>query len=99
MTRLVVVDAVLLALEAVYVAWMSRIHRGSRINLFSGPRPPGRARWMGAAAAGLIPVGLVLGSAGYGFGTRWVNFLVFFAAVTVVVVGGAAPHNRALDRR
>jgi len=97
--RLVVVDAVLLAPEAVWVVWVSRINRGSPINLFSGPRPPGRARWMGAAVAGVIHVGLVLGTDGYGFGTRWVNFLVFFAAVTVVVIGGAALHNRALDRR
>jgi len=51
-TRLIVVDAVLLAPEAAYTVWVSRTNRGSRINLFSGPRPVGGRVWVGAAAAG-----------------------------------------------
>jgi hypothetical protein len=97
--RLVVADAVLLAVGAVYAAWVSRINRGSRINLFSGRTPPGRARSVGAAVAGVFAGGVVLGSAGYGFGTRWVNLLVFFAALSALFVGVQAVHNRAVDRR
>ncbi len=54
---------------------------------------------MGEAVAGVFAGGLVLGSAGYGSGTRVVNFLVFLAALAAVSAGGAAVHNRAVDRR
>ncbi len=99
MTRLVVADAVLLATGAVYAAWVSRIHRGSWINLFSGRAPAGRERSVGAAVAGVLAGGLVLGSAGYGFGARWVNIPVFSAALSTLFVGIQAVHNRAVDRR
>ena len=99
MTRLVVVGAALLALGAAYAAWVSRINRGSRINLFSGRTPPGRARSVGAAVAGVFAGGVVLVSAGYGFGTRWANLPVFFGALSVLFLGFRAVHNRALDQR
>jgi len=96
--RLVVADAVLLAVGAVYAAWVARINRGSRIHLF-GRTPPGRPRSVGAAVAGVFAGGVVLGSAGYGFGTRWVNLLVFFVALSALFALVQAVHNRAVDRR
>jgi len=98
-TRLVIGDAVLLAVGAVYAAWISRINRGSRINLFSGRTPSGRERSVGAAVAGVFAGGVVLVSAGYGFGIRWANLPVFFAALSVLFLGFQAVHNRALDQR
>jgi len=97
-TRLVVVDAVLLALVVASVAWVSRVSRGSRINLFNG-RSPGWQRPVGAAVGVVVTIGLVLGTAGYGSETRAVNFLTFLLAYVVVVVGGQVVHNRAVDRR
>lgn len=81
------------------MAWVSRIHRGSRIHLFSGGTSPGRPRSVGVAVAGVFAGGVVLGSAGYGFGTRWVNLLVFVAAVSALFAVVQAVHNRAVDRR
>jgi len=98
-TRLVVVDAVLLALVAAYVAWASRTNSGSHVTSFSGPKPQGRARPVRAAVTGVVAGGVVLGSAGYGLGTRLLNILAFFALMSAVYAGGAALHNRALDRR
>jgi len=98
-TRLVVVDAVLLALVAAYVVWVSRTNRGSHVTSFSGPRPPGRARSVRAAVTGVVVAGLLFGTDRYGFGTRLVNALVFFALMAAVYAGGAAVHNRAVDRR
>jgi len=98
-TRLVVVDAVLLGLGAAYAAWVSRTNRGSRIKLFSGHRPPGRERWAGTAVIAFFLAGVSFGTAGYSPGTRVVNILVFLAALAAVSAGGAALHNRAVDRR
>jgi len=99
-TRLVV-DAVLLALEAAYAFWVSRTNRGSPIrNLFFGRRPSaGRERWVGAAVTGVAVTGLLFGTDRCGYGTQWVNVLVFLAALTVVYAGVQAVHNRAVDRR
>ncbi len=99
MIRLVVVDVVLLALEAAYVAWVSRDNCGSPINFFSGRSLPARDRWVGTAVAVAVVVGLVFGTAAYSAGTRAVNFLVFLVVVTAVVVGVQLVHNRAVDRR
>lgn len=99
MTRLVVVDAVVLAVFAVYAVWVSRIHSGSRINLLRGRTPAGRERWAGTAIAGLVPGGLLFGSDGYGWGTRWVNPLVLFGALMVVVAVVQIVHNRTRARR
>jgi len=98
-TRLVVVDAVLVALVAAYVARVSRTNRGSHITLFSGHRPPGRGPWAGLAVTAMLFASVSLGTAGYGSGTRVVNFLVFLAVLAAVYGGGAALHNRALDRQ
>jgi len=98
-TRLVVVDAVFLGLVAVYAAWVSGTNRGSRIKLFSGHRPPGRERWAGTAVIAFLLAGVSLGRAGYGSGTRAVNFLLFLVALVAVSAGGAAVHNRAVERR
>ncbi len=54
---------------------------------------------MEAAVAVVFAGGGVLGSAGYGFGTRWVNVLLFFAALSALFVSVQAVHNRAVDRR
>jgi len=98
-TRLVVVNAVLLALGAVYVAWVSRINRGSPISFFTGRSLPGQVSWVGLAITGVFAGGLALGTAGYGLGPSLVNILMFGAALSAVSAGGAALHNRALDRR
>jgi len=97
--RLVVVDAVFLALVAAYVAWASRTNRGSHVSSFSGPRPAGRARWVRATVTGVVVAGLLFGTDRYGLGTRLVNFLVFFPLMAGVYAGGAALHNRTVDRR
>jgi len=96
-TRLVV-DAVFLGLVAASAAWVSRINRSSAIHLFSG-RSPGWQRSVGAAVGVVVTIGLVLGTAGYGSGTRAVNFLLFLVALVAVSAGGAAVHNRAVERR
>jgi len=98
-TRLVVLNVVLLALEAAYVAWVSRVERGSRINLFVGRRPAGRERWVGAAVYGVVLAGLLFGTDSYGWGTRWVNLLVFVAALSALSLGVQLVHNRAVARR
>jgi len=98
-TRLVVVDAVVLAVFAVYAVWVSRIHRGSRINLLGGRTPPGRERWVGIAITGVVPGGLLFGTDGYGWGTRWVSLVVLFAAGSALSAGVQFVHNRSLDRR
>jgi len=98
-TRLVVVDAVLLVLGATHTAWLSRINRGSQMKLFRWRTPPGRERWVGGAVSLVSVGGLVVGTEGYGFGTRMVNLLMFIAALLVVDAGAAALHNRAVDRR
>lgn len=54
---------------------------------------------MKATVTGVVAAGLVAGVVKYGLGTRLVNFLVFFALLAAVYVGGAVLHNRALDRR
>ncbi len=101
MTRLVVIDAVLLALMAAYAVWVSRINRGSpNRNLFFGRRrSAGRERWVGAVVVGVVGGALLFGTDRYGYGTQWVNLLVFLAAVTAEYAGVQAVHNRALDRR
>jgi len=98
-TRLVVLDAVLLAVEAANVAWVSRVERGSRINLFFGRRPAVRERWVGAAVYGVVLAGLLFGTDRYGWGTRWVNLLVFLAALSALSLGVQLVHNRTVGRR
>jgi len=98
-TRLVVVDAVLLALVAAYVAWASRTNRATHVSSFSGRMPPGRARWVRATVTGVAAAGLAVGTDRYGLGTRVVNILVFFALMAAVYAGGAALHNRAVVRQ
>jgi len=98
-SRLVVVDAVFLALVVAYAVWVSRTNRGSPIHLFSGRGLPARDRWVGGAVGVVVTIGLVLGTAGYGSGTRTVNWLVFLVAIVAARVGVQAVHNRAVDRR
>jgi len=98
-TRLVIVDAVLLVLGAVYTVWLSRINCGSQMKLFRWRTPSGRERRVGRAVNLVSVGGLVLGTESYGFGTRMVNLLVFIAALLAVDAGGAVLHNRAVDRR
>jgi len=76
-TRLVVVDAVLLALVAAYAVWVSRTNRGSHVNLFSGHRLRGREHRVGRVVAGVIPGGFVFGTARYDPGTRLLNIPCF----------------------
>lgn len=99
MIRLVAVDAGLLVLGTVYVAWVSRLDRNMPMSLLVGRSPPGRSTRVGVAVTAVFAGGLLLGTAGYGLVTSLVNILVFFAAFSLVSAGGAALHNRALDRR
>jgi len=98
-TRLVVIDAVPLALVAAHVVWASRTNRGSHVSSFSGPGPAGRARWVRPTVTGVIVTGLLPGTNKYGLGTQLVNLLVFLGAVAAVCAHLQAVHNRALDRR
>ncbi len=68
------------------------------MSLFSGRSLPERVSWVGVAVSAVFFGGLMLGTAGYGLGTSLVNILVFGAALAAVRAGGAALHNRALDR-
>jgi len=98
-TRLVAVDAGLLLLGAVYVVWVSRLDRDVPMSFLVARSLPGRLAWVGTAVSAVFFGGLMLGTAGYGLGTSLVNIFVFFAVFLVVSAGGAALHNRALDRR
>lgn len=86
MTHLAGVDVVLLAVWAAYLAWVSRAHRGSPVNLFRGRTPRVRGeRWLGAVVNGVVVGGYLFGTDGYGWGTRWVNLSVLLAALTVML--------------
>ncbi len=97
--RLVAVDAGLLVLGAVYVAWVSRLDRNVPMSFLVGRSLPARLSWVGVAVSAVFVGGLLLGTAGYGLVTSLVNIFVFFAVLLLVSAGGAALHNRALDRR
>jgi len=97
--RLVTVDAGLLVLGAVYVAWVSRLDRNMPMSFLVARSLPGRLTWVGVAVSAVFFGGLMLGTAGDGLVTSLVNILVFFAVFLLVSAGGAALHNRALDRR
>ncbi len=98
-SRLVFVDAVLLALGAVYLAWVSRLDRNAPMSFVVARSLPGRLSWVGVAVSAVFFGGLMLGTAGYGLVTSLVNIVVFFAGFLLLSAGGAALHNRALDRR
>jgi len=49
--------------------------------------------------SGLVPGGLLFGTDGYGWGTRWVNLLVLCGALMVVFAVVQTVHNRTRARR
>jgi hypothetical protein len=99
-TRLVVIDAVLLALVAAYVVWVAWIYRGSPVRkLFLEWGDMGRERWAGVAVAVVVAVGLLFDTGRYSLGILWVNLLVVLAATVAVRVGVQAIDNRIRARR
>jgi len=98
-TRLVILDLVLLAAEAAYVAWVSWVNRGLHIKSFSGRSLSVRDRWFGTAVAGVVVIALVIGTNRYGFWTKLVNAVIFITASSALDAGGVALHNRTRARR
>jgi hypothetical protein len=78
---------------------VSRLDRNVPMSFLVARSLPGRLTWVGVAVSAVFAGGLLLGTAGDGLGTRLLNILVFFAVFLLSSAGGAALHNRALDRR